>query len=380
VPPCANIAILVYARTVTRRDEFATRAALGASRARIVMQVFVEVLVLASLSGIAGFLVARQFAVRLPRLVMPGTGPDGIPFWMDFTPSLATVVSVAGLSALAAVMAGAIPAFHATGGWKSGFHALGLRCAGASLGRTWTALLAMQVALSLAILPSGIEMAWGIFRPAIAGLSLSIEQFLTGQLAMEGDASRLATLRAEAVKRLASESGVSGVTMSAALLMQEPFADIQVEGIVVEDNQVRFNSVDDRYFEVFAARFLAGRRFEARDVAPAASAVIVNRSFVREIVGDSNALGRRVRYVETSETGKAALPTTWHEIVGIVEDFPGNNDGPIVYHPIDEAGGLRIPGVVAASAALMTVVGLLAVAGPARRAVRIDPTEALRVS
>jgi hypothetical protein len=133
VPPCANIAILVYARTVTRRDEFATRAALGASRARIVMQVFVEVLVLASLSGIAGFLVARQFAVRLPRLVMPGTGPDGIPFWMDFTPSLATVVSVAGLSVLAAVMAGAIPAFHATGGWKSGFHARGLRCAGASL-------------------------------------------------------------------------------------------------------------------------------------------------------------------------------------------------------------------------------------------------------
>ena len=48
--------------------------------------------------------------------------------------------------------------------------------------------------------------------------------------------------------------------------------------------------------------------------------------------------------------------------------------------PIAEVGGRSIPGIVPASAALMIVVGLLAVAGPARRAIRVDPTEALRVS
>ena len=62
IPPCANIAILVYARTVTRREEFAARTALGASRGRIVMQLFVEVLVLATGAGIVGFLLARQFS------------------------------------------------------------------------------------------------------------------------------------------------------------------------------------------------------------------------------------------------------------------------------------------------------------------------------
>ena len=51
IPPCANIAILVYARTVTRQEEFAARSALGASRRRIVGQIFVEVLVLAALAG-----------------------------------------------------------------------------------------------------------------------------------------------------------------------------------------------------------------------------------------------------------------------------------------------------------------------------------------
>ena len=76
IPPCANIAILVYARTVTRRDEFAVRTALGASRGRIVMQLFVEVLVLAAGAGIAGLLLARQFSGRLAGMVMPAMGPE----------------------------------------------------------------------------------------------------------------------------------------------------------------------------------------------------------------------------------------------------------------------------------------------------------------
>ena len=71
IPPCANIAILVYARTVTRREEFAARTALGASRGRIVMQIFVEVLVLAAGAGLAGFLLAREFSGRSPSCSRP---------------------------------------------------------------------------------------------------------------------------------------------------------------------------------------------------------------------------------------------------------------------------------------------------------------------
>jgi hypothetical protein len=481
------------------------------------MQVFVEVLVLAAGAGIAGFLLARQFSAPLSTIVMPGMGPGNIPFWMDFRPSFPTVLCVAGLSVLAAAIAGAVPAFHASGGWRqTGLQQLGNRGAGAGLGKTWTTLLALQVALSLAILPSGMEMTWGIFRPTFVGPALPVHEFLTGQLAMEGDRSRFVSLTTEAVRRLTSEAGVSGVTTSAALLMEEPFADIEVEGLEASGEQARFNSVDDKYFDVFRARFLAGRRFESRDLGPAPTAVIVNRTFVDEILGNSNALGRRVRYTDREEPGTSAAPHTWYDIVGVVDDFPGNNDGPVVYHPlagpihpmnvtiraatdlglaagrlrevstaldpnlrvgrirsledlylrrrsseqgfgfalaavmlivllfsmagvytltafivarrwreiglrsalgaqprkivvgmfgralipllggavvgctlalfvesslpITEAGGQRIPGVVLVSAALMTVVGLLAVAGPARRAVRIDPIEALRVS
>jgi putative ABC transport system permease protein len=335
VPPCANIAILVYARTVTRREEFAARSALGAGRARIVMQLFTEVLVLAVGAGIAGFFLARQLSGRLPRIVMPAMGPNDAPFWVDFTPSLETVVCVGCLSVLAAAIAGAVPAFHATGRWRlSGLNAAGHRGAGARLGKTWTALLAAQVAFSLAILPSAIEMTWGIFRPAIVGPAMPVDEFLTGSLVMDGDSSRFESLVNEAIRQLDSDGAITGVTASAVLLMEEPFADIEVEGFAGAGADARFNSVDRKFFEVFGARFLAGRGFDARDFGSSSRSVIVNRSFVDEIIGKEEVLGRQLRYIDTERTRQAANPPLWYEIVGVVEDFPGTNDGPMMYHPM----------------------------------------------
>ena len=508
IPPCANVAILVYARTVTRRDEFAMRTALGASRGRIVMQLFVEVLVLAAGAGVAGFAIATQFSGRLVSLIMPVTDPEDLPFWMHLEPSLPTVLCVAGLSVLAAAIAGAAPAFQATGRWRrSVASGLGSRETGARLGKTWTALLATQVAVSLAILPSAAELIWGSFRPVLAGPGMPVEEYVTASLSLEGNTSRFEPLKSEAVRQLTSETDISGVTVSAAVLLYEPAADIEVEGRAGSRARVRVNSVDDRFFLVFGARLLAGRTFEAGDFSPGRTPVIVNRSFATEVVGEQNVLGRRVRY-------HAKTPT--HEIVGVVDDFPANNDRPTVFHPmtatqhpvrltihastgltqatdrlravaarvdpqlrvervrsfaelyepyrwgdhtfafmvsalllivlllstagiyalmtfivaqrwreigvrlalgapprrllagmfvraavplmigavigcglaiglvsslpIGDFGGEKIPGVVPFSAAFMIVIGLLAVAGPARRAMRIDPTEALRVT
>jgi putative ABC transport system permease protein len=280
IPPCANIAILVYARTVTRREEFAMRTALGASRGRIVMQLFMEVLVLAAGAGCIGFLIARQFTGRLASLVMPGTDPGDLPFWMDLTPSLPTVVCVAGFSLIAAAIAGAAPGLHATGRWAAA-SGLGSRDHGARLGKTWTALLATQVAVSLAILPSAAELIWGNFRPALAGPGMPVEEYLTASLTIEGDRSRFDTLTVEAIRRLTSEAGISSVTASAAGLLQEPAGDIDVEGGEPSPHRVRVNSVDTRFFEVFGARFLAGRGFDAGDFGPGRTPVIVNRPLPR---------------------------------------------------------------------------------------------------
>ena len=349
IPPCANIAILVYARTITRREEFAVRTALGASRGRIVMQVFVEVLVLAAAAGFAGLLLARQFSGQSSRIlmfVMPNMGPANLPFWMDFTPSLRTILCVAGLSVLAAAIAGAAPAFHATGRWRrSGSFVLGSRGSSTRLGKTWNALMAAQVAITLAILPSAAEVTWGMLRPTLAGPAVPLDGLLSASLTMQGDASRFEPLRRDAVTRLRSEAGISGVAVSTAALMLEPEADIEVEGREGADKEARFNTVDDEFFEVFAARFVAGRRFDASDFRPGSTPVIVNRSFVTEVIGPAAApspgfgaagavLGRRVHYRDTRRTRQASPPPGSHEIVGVVEDIPGNRDGPMMFHPM----------------------------------------------
>ena len=337
LPPCANIAILVYARAVTRREEFAARYALGATRGRIVIQIFVEALVLAAAAGIVGSLLAREFAVRISRLIMPAIGPENVPFWFDFSPSLTTVLCLAGLVVVAAAIAGGVPGLRVTGRWRSGLHALGERGTSVGLGWTWTALLATQVAVSIAVLPTATQMIWGLLKPTMSGPGMAVEQYLTGWLVMEGDTSRFGARQSELVDRLQGEAAISGVTMSAFPLMEESGADVEVVevdgGAERAEGQTAFNRVDRAFFDVFGVRFRAGRKFDATDFGPGQiHAIVVNRTFAIEIAGSENPLGRRVRYTTPQETGVSPEPL--YEIVGVVEDFPVNNHRATVYHPL----------------------------------------------
>ena len=337
LPPCANIAILVYARAVTRREEFAARYAIGATRGRIVIQIFVEALVLAAAAGIVGSLLAREFAVRISRLIMPAIGPENVPFWFDFSPSPTTVLCLAGLVVLAAAIAGGVPGMRVTGRLRSGLHALGERGTSVGLGWTWTALLATQVAVSIAVLPTATQMIWGLLKPTMSGPGMAVEQYLTGWLVMEGDTSRFGARQSELVDRLRGEAAISGVTMSAFPLMEESGADVEVMevdgGVERAEGQTAFNRVDRAFFDVFGVRFRAGRKFDATDFGPGQShAIVVNRTFAIEIAGSENPLGRRVRYTTPQETGVSPEPL--YEIVGVVEDFPANNHRATVYHPL----------------------------------------------
>ena len=110
-----NVAVLVYARTATRRGEIAVRSALGASRRRIVGQLFAEALVL-SLGAAALGLGFAQLAIRILFRLNGGTGSGdvGTPFWVDYGLRPTTVLFTIALAALAAVIVGVVPAVKAT--------------------------------------------------------------------------------------------------------------------------------------------------------------------------------------------------------------------------------------------------------------------------
>ncbi|HEY0035331.1 MAG TPA: ABC transporter permease, partial [Longimicrobium sp.] len=149
-----NVGILVYARTASRLGEIAVRTALGASRARIVTQLFVEALVL-SLVGSAVGLGVAQFGLRYANGIMEAeTG--GAPFWASYGLTLPTVLYTLALTLFTAVVVGVVPALQSTGPrLQANLRQLG-GATGMRMGRMWTALVVAQVGFAVAALPVSI--------------------------------------------------------------------------------------------------------------------------------------------------------------------------------------------------------------------------------
>jgi putative ABC transport system permease protein len=331
-----NVAILVYARTVTRAGEIAVRLALGASRARVVAQLFAEALVL-SLAAAALGLVTTWLWLRQGNAYMERMAGEQVPFWWKLNLSAGTVAYVAGLTLLAAVIVGVAPGLKATGRtMESTLRQLG-GGTGMRMGRTWTVLIVAQVAVAVAVIPPTIALGWKEFFPAgVAAPDFDAEGLLTGGLRMDREtppsaeaqryerefAARLASRQSALVSRLEAEPGVAGATYMSAV--SPGFIEIHDTGSGAEPARhgTRFVGVDPGLFEVFGATFLAGRPFHAGDLAGPATAVVANRSFVEQVLGGGSALGRRFRYVDGDALPGGVEKGAWYEIVGVVSDFP----------------------------------------------------------
>src|SRR4029453_14167572 len=187
VPPCLNIAILIYARTVTRQEEFAARFALRAGRGRIVVQLCVEVLALSSAAGALALALTRPILTQIGEIIrrFPELG-GSLPFWVDFEFSWRAALFDAGLCVLAALIAGLVPALQATGRvLPTALRSLGSR-PGIPLGGTWRVLICARFALARGGRPSAMELAWGPLRPAVLGPGFAAGEFLTARLAVDG--------------------------------------------------------------------------------------------------------------------------------------------------------------------------------------------------
>ncbi|CAA9301679.1 MAG: hypothetical protein AVDCRST_MAG89-514, partial [uncultured Gemmatimonadetes bacterium] len=171
-----NVAILVYARTATRLGEIAVRTALGASRLRVVAQLFVEALVLSSIAALIGLGVA-QYGLRLANAIMDSeTG--GAPFWIDYGLSFPTVLYTMGLTLLAALIVGVLPALQSTGKrLTDSLRQLG-GGTGMQLGRVWTILIVTQVAFAVAALPVAVAMGWQEVRSAGTRPTFAAQEFI----------------------------------------------------------------------------------------------------------------------------------------------------------------------------------------------------------
>jgi putative ABC transport system permease protein len=355
---CLNVAVLVYARTVARTGEIAVRTALGATRGRVVTQLFAEAFVLSVLAALLGLALVAIGLRWFDRVVAFVSETGRAPFWIDPGLSVGTVLYALALAVLAAVIVGVFPALRATGAQlRVAMVGLGAG-AKAQLGRTWTFFIVAQVAIAVAALPPTLLWLTDLIEQATQKPRFAAHEVLGARFLIEDEsnassnaartgaerAGRVRATQAELVARLTAEPGVVGVTIATGMPGGERINYVQVDGTETSV-QVRAGQVDANYFDLFGVRLAAGRSFGSGDAALAADdrPVVVSRSFVSEILGGGAALGRRIRYRTDRDSTRP-----WLDIVGVVEDFPPGYKNPQetaarVYHlaaPDEMLGGV----------------------------------------
>jgi putative ABC transport system permease protein len=336
---CGNVAMLLFARAVSRERELLVRAALGASRGRLIRQLFAEALVLCAVGAVVGLMVARFVLARTWTMIEGQTGP--LPFWIETSVSPTAILYAAGLTLFAAAIAGVVPALKVTsGGAGARLRAASGGGGGLQFGGVWTVVIVAQIALTT-LLPWPLVGLGGGRLGEDTPAGFPAEAFLTAALAIDrldgvaasGDTVAAArALRLEAryralADRLRQDPGVLDVTYADQMpqltqgrnfikMDPGPTAD-RSEGCAEGYYCAGFVSVDPRFFDVVGAPVIRGRALTTADAEQRTRVVLVNETFVDEILGGRNPIGRRFRFWSTGE------PTaeSWYEIVGVVPDL-----------------------------------------------------------
>ena len=367
---CGDVALLLFARAATRENELVVRSALGASRGRIIAQLFAEALVLGGVAAVVGAGAAQLALDRWGRAFLEAN-MGRLPFWYDFRLSLASVLYATGLTIVGAIVAGVMPALKITRGLSSRLKQSTAGGGGVRFGGVWTAVIVAQVAMTVAFpavvaferkearairtFPAGFAAEEFVaVRLGTDSANLPTTDSAAARTALDAQQARVAATIEGVRQRVAAEPGVQGVTFvnriprtyhdKYRVELDDPalVAGRAAGPPATSQNPLPLASiaaVDPGYFSVLASPVIAGRPFDSRDLAPGSRTVIVDQGFVDQVLRGRNAIGRQVRFAKRDPR---ALPgeeqRPWLQIVGVVKELG-------VGSPFDKgrASGLYLP-------------------------------------
>jgi putative ABC transport system permease protein len=359
---CANVALLMFARAATREDEITVRSALGASRGRIVGQLFAEALVLGAVAAVVGLVFAR-FGLRWVLSIVAVSEAERIqiPFWIHDSLSPMTILYAALLTLIGAAIAGVLPGLKVTRGLQTRLREA-VTGSNLSFGGVWTVVIVAQVAVTVAFPFTAAMVRHDKVKVSEQNVGVADHEYLTARLELDRqlapDAAarlpadefntRFRTSYLELERRLEADPMVSSVTFATLLpRMYHPHRLVELDaggGAPLHpqwpDYRVSSASVDPGFFDALGVPIITGRGFRASDIGSDHRVIIVNQSFVQRVLGGRNPIGRRVRYTlfEDRSPRKAGEDEPWYEIIGVVRDLGmsvGQMDPKIAgfYHP-----------------------------------------------
>jgi putative ABC transport system permease protein len=320
---CGNVANLMLARATGREKEFAIRAALGASRWRLIRQLLVESVILAVGGAAIGILFAwgglKSLVAAIPAEIIPAESVIRLN-----APVLAFTLCVAMLTAL---VFGLVPALQAarrdlndplrdSGKGTS---------SGSRHGRFRDAVVVLEVALSLTLLVAAGLLMRSFVALRDVHLGLQPDHILVARLPLPTDryktAEQVAGFFRPLLTRLKALPGVVAVTETSTL---PPYGGIDTEIEIpgkthAEKWNALFQLCSEGYFPVLRIQFKDGRTFTEAEVNGARKLAVVNETFVQKYMAKENPIGQRVHLAQL-ETFPDPLKDPWFEIIGVVAD------------------------------------------------------------
>jgi putative ABC transport system permease protein len=314
---CANIANLLLARGSGRMRELAIRAAIGASRLRIVRQLLTETLVLAIAGAVGGVVLADAI---LPLLI--SMAPSFVPRLNDIYIDWPVLSFCGGSGVFVTLLFGLAPA------WQAGradpnrdLRSGGARgIAGMMSARLRQIFVTVEIALCLTLLVSAGLVLRSFAALTSVDLGFQPQNLLVAQISYAGGADGVSRLFRPLLGRVSEISGVE----SAALSRELPGENrTDVNYIVTGQPMSAFNVhapsadvsiVSDAYFDTMRIPLLSGRAFTPRDDPQGVLTAIVNRAFVRQSFADQNPIGKRIY------CGADLVTMKWVTIVGVAAD------------------------------------------------------------
>ena len=337
---CANVANLMLARVASREREVTIRAALGASRRRLVRQLLTECVLLAVAGGALGLLLA-VWGVRALQALEPGT----IPRLGEVAVNGRAFAFALALSVATGLLFGLAPAARALrldlrGGLGEGGRALaGHR----SAGRTRALLVLAEVALACMLLIGAALLLRSFVRLQQVDPGFTPRGILTARVTLPraryDDPVRQTAFADALLEQVRSLPGVASaaLTSDAPLGDGPPYWSFAVAGVeppppeVVQDAVV-FRITPD-YFRTFAIPLIRGRLLDARDRADAARVALISEALARRYWPDRDPLGARLTLGDPADTA-----SVWLTVVGVVGDVrqegPASAAYPQLYLPL----------------------------------------------
>jgi predicted permease len=321
---CGNVAGLMMARAAVRNREIAIRAALGASRARLIQQAIIESIVLALAGSALGLLLTATVLPFLSRLV-----PVAMSAWakpvIDWRLAVFTiVVSLAsallfGLLGFAPVKINLLAALQQGG--------RGVQQSRTTLRRV---LVGGQIGLALPLLVASCLMVQTVWRLSHQDMGFTSDHVLTARTPLAfGDNSPYQKAEArnrfyrEVVQGVQQLPGViaSGYTSFLPLTNLGGTNSFSVEGeapkIQGEHNDANIRFVSPNYLQTMQMRLLFGRLLQESDDETAPGAVVITKNTAQKYFHTENPVGRRINFGEETP----AKQTIWYSVVGVIDDI-----------------------------------------------------------